>query len=257
MDFINIFLNLLTDMLMKDKEQFVRRVTQIKVFNFEARDFLSLRYKKQIQSIIGLNWFPGFDLNKKTLKSLNVNSFNRAVSELRKESPEHLYRLYYTKLTGMGPGEVLLYFLLNNARLGGSNSAGVDLIDGGKNYEIKAVKVNGKNQAYDFKIGGTAELAPIQTAFVQLATKYKVPGTTSEFNKTNLTKLKQLAPTEYSELENRYIDAAYKYFKGHDVIFMSGKTSTLGNILTIKKVKRSDISMERITSNTIKPLIQL
>ena len=239
------------------EKAFIDRVLGVRTFNFRGRDFESTKYKKEIQHIIGMHYFPKFDLNK-TLNKLDQNRFNQLVEELRSESSMFLDMLHNIKPSGIGPGEVLLYFLLNNGYLGGGSSAGVDLIDGSTNYEVKAVDVNSKNEALNFKVGGKTELAPIQASLAALCKKYRLPGDSTSVTKTVIDRLKQMAPQEFQFVEDMYVDAVYGYFKGHKVIFMynSGK-SKISRIAAIKEVQRKDISMERVTSNTIKPLIKL
>lgn len=239
------------------EKSFIDRVLGVRVFNFHAKDFESLKYKKEIQHIIGMHYFPKFDLDN-TLNRLDQNRFNKIIDDLRSESSQYLEMLHNIKPSGIGPGEVLLYFVLNNAYLGGGGSAGVDLIDMSTNYEVKAVDVNTKNEALNFKVGGKTELAAIQTKLAMLCKKYKQPGDSTSIAKSTLDKLKQLAPVEFKFIEDLYIEAVYGYFKNHKVIFIhnSGKAK-IGRIAAIKNVQRKDISIERVTSNTIKPLIKL
>lgn len=236
---------------------FIDRVLGVRTFNIRGKDFESTKYKKEVQHIIGMHYFPKFNLDK-TLNKLDQNRFNQLVEELRTESPMFLDMLHNIKPSGIGPGEVLLYFLLNNAYLGGGSSAGVDLIDGSTPYEVKAVDINTKNEALNFKVGGKTELAAIQAQLAALCKKYKLPGDTSSVTKSTIDRLKQIAPQEFKFVEDMYIDAVYGYFKGHKVIFIqnTGK-SKMSRIAAIKEVQRKDITMERVTSNTIKPLIKL
>ena len=44
--------------------------------------------------------------------------------------------IYKYNIKGVGPGEVMLYFLLNNGHLGGGSSAGVDIVDAAGSFEV-------------------------------------------------------------------------------------------------------------------------
>ena len=64
-------------------------------------------------------------------------------------------------------------------------------------------------------------------------------------------------PKEWKKIENEYKNQAYDYFKDHDVIFMNNKTKKIGEVIAIKKVGKSDIELENITSGTVKPAIKV
>ena len=117
--------------------EFLKRAQKITSFNLSTKDFESLEHKKEIQYLIGLHFFPKFSLAN-TLKKMNVDRFNNLIEKLRSESPSKLSQLHNYNLKGVGPGEVTMFFLIDNCHLGGGGSAGVDAIIGGKKYEIKA-----------------------------------------------------------------------------------------------------------------------
>ena len=45
------------------------------------------------------------------MKDFNVAKINAAVKELKKENPTHFFNMYQFDQSGIGPGELLLYFL--------------------------------------------------------------------------------------------------------------------------------------------------
>jgi hypothetical protein len=239
----------------KLNSDFIRRATHVRFLNFENRDFLTTEYKNEIQYLIKLHYFANFDL-KNTLDRLDKNNYNRAVKMLKQENANQFKILHNSKMEGLGPSEIVMYFLLNNARLGGSSSGGVDIIDGSNKYEVKAVEVTSKNQASNFMLG-KARLTHIQYALSELRQKYRIPGTDAELPKTSIDKLKQVATSEFNTIENAYRAAVLDYFKSTPVVFISNRNKDLGEILDIKKVKSEEISIERITRNTVKPYIQL
>lgn len=71
--------------------------------------------------------------------------------------------------------------------------------------------------------------------------------------------MKQKAPVEFAQIEKRYADAAANYFAGHATIFMNASPSrdNFGNLISVKNVKHDDILIERVTSNTIKPIVKV
>jgi len=157
-------------------------------FKLYAKDFQSIEKKKEIQYIFRNNWFPNFDM-KNTLDDINsspgfINAFNKTVSTLKSADQANTKLLKNYPVKGLGPGEILIYFLINTAYLGGGSSAGTDIVldkddqaplfhdydkviidsNGGNEYELKAVTVAGDGKSvYQFKVGGTFSLDEIRT----------------------------------------------------------------------------------------------
>lgn len=240
-------------------KKFIQRATQVTSFNLYASDFTSLTYKKEIQSLFQMHFFPSFDL-KKTLTSVDKGKLNQLIADLKRSNNDKFQYIHNYNLKGIGPGEVTLYFLLDNAHLGGGTSAGVDLMVGSKAYEIKGVKVTRDRFAYDFKLGGTVPLSDIINDLFDLNNKLKLGGSRTEISGGVIEKMKQQSPAEYNKIEDRFRDVAYNnYFKNHEVIFINNTkgSSLVGNIEAVKKVQRQDIMLERLTSGTLKPKVKL
>lgn len=239
-------------------KKFIQRATQISSFNFFPSDFTSLNYKKEIQSLFQMHFFPTFDL-KNTLTSVDRNRLNQLITELRRSSPDKFDYLHNYNLKGIGPGEVTLYFLLDNAHLGGGTSAGVDLVVGSKGYEIKAIKAGRDGYASDFKLGGTVPLSDIIGDLFDLNTRLKLGGSRTEMSGSIMDRMKQQSPDEFNKIEDKFKDVAFSnYFKKHEVIFINNaKGSSYGNIEAVKNVQKQDIKIERVTSGTIKPKVKL
>lgn len=236
--------------------QFIQRAMKITSFNLSPSDFTSTTHKKEIQYLFNINFFPKFDISK-TITGADQTRLNSLIATLKTEDMEMFRKLHAYNLKGIGPGETTLYFLIDNCRLGGGSSAGVDVIIGSKNYEVKAVKVS-NGIASDFKLGGTVPLADIMTSLDNLRTRLKLGGSKTEMSGTIMSEMKTKAPTEFAIIENRYAAVAYQYFKDHEVIFINNSnTSKIGNIEAIKRVRQEDIMIERVTSNTIKPKVKL
>lgn len=238
--------------------KFIQRATQITSFNFMTSDFTSLTYKKEIQSLFTTHFFPSFNLNS-TLSSVDKAKLNTLISNLKEISSKKFESMHFYNLKGVGPGEVTMYYLLDNAKLGGGTSAGVDLIVGSSGYEIKAVKVSRDGHATDFKLGGTVPLADIVTDLYSLSSKLGTGGSKTEISGSIIDRIKTARPKEYELIEDKFRDVAYNnYFKNHEIIFINNaKGSSLGKIEAIKKVTKSEITIERVTSGTVKPKVKL
>ena len=240
---------------------FIKRATKVTSFNLQARDFESLNYKKEIQYLFKTYFFPNFDLNN-TVNGFNITAINSLVDTLKSENSRALAALHKYPLKGVGPGEVLMYFLINDAHLGGGSSAGVDLVVGTEQYEIKSVEKHSSGYVYGFKLGGTVNISDVTRDIVDLAKQFKDDlrlTRPTEIGKGALKKLSELAPREYNEIVGRYRQAAYEgYFKLHPIIFMynSGKRN-IGKLIAVQNVQLNDIDIDAVTSGTIKPKVTL
>jgi len=238
---------------------FLKRATKVTSFNLYASDFMSVKHKKEIQHLFSTYLFPRFNLNN-TQNGVEINKLNKNINDLKSfEQLENFKRIHNYNIKGIGPGEVTLYFLIDNAILGGGSSAGIDIIVGSNKYEVKAIQVNQQKQAYDFKLGGTIPLSEVIFNLFKLKKELKISGSTNEISGNNIINMRKAAPKEMSEIEKEYKKITYEYyFKNHDIIFLNNsKTQKIGNIEAIKRVKENDISIERYTSNVLKPRIQL
>lgn len=238
---------------------FIDRATRITTFNFTTSDFTSITYKKEIQYIFNMFFFPKFDLGK-TLDQLDKNNINKLITELKTESYENFEKLHNYPLKGVGPGETTLFFLLNNVYLGGGSSAGVDLADTiGNKYEVKAVKINTSRIASDFKLGGTVPLFDIIDRINKLKDDLKLGGTKTEISGQIIQQMRSKKQEEFKMIEQMYSKVAGNYFKGHKIIFINNSSNrqNRGLIEEITEISPKQIMIERVTSGTIKPLIQL
>lgn len=237
--------------------EFIARAMKVTSFNLAAKDFENLKHKKEIQHLFHLNFFPKFDMSK-MLDRVDERKMSALIKDLRKESGSNFEHLYKYNLKGVGPGEVLLYFILNKAHLGGGSSAGLDLVDVSGGYEIKAVDASPQGYVNNFKVGGTFSMADIIRG-VQDLKKAAGLGSGAEVNGAHLKELEKKFPDEMKRYYEQYADVTYKnYFKNHKIIFLSNKKGggyQLGDIIAIKQVQKKDIVFERITSGTIKPRI--
>lgn len=238
--------------------EFIRKAEKVTAFNLVEKDFTSTKYKKEIRYLYVKNFFPNFNTDLFT-KQVNTDKINRGIEALRKEDTSKFRNLVEFKPGGLGPGEVMLYFLIDDAQLGGAGSAGVDIIVGSQKYEVKAVKVSKENIASDFKLGGTVPLANLIVDLNNLREKLKLGGSRTEMSASIMNEMKSKAPEEFFMLEDRYKFISWNnYFKNHQIIFINNSSGPrFGNVETIKQVEKKDIMIERVTSGTIKPRVKL
>ena len=241
---------------------FLRKAERVTSFNIVTKDFESLAHKKEIQHLFNKHFFPGFDLSK-TINRVDKNALNKLIAELKAEDSRMFSKLHGYNLKGVGPGEATLFFLIDNAYLGGGSSAGVDLVVGSGKYEVKAVqttKTIDGTLAYDFKLGGTVRLDDITKRLVRLLEFRKIEGSKTEIKKSTIDKLRNddESSADFFSIEESYRKRAAEYFKNHEVIFINNsKTGKMGNIEAVKKIKHTDILIERVTSGTIKPMVYI
>lgn len=252
------FRDYLKEQMNMDKQldrEFIDRALHVTSFNLTAKDFESTKYKKEIQFLFGTHFFPKFDMTY-TVDKVDKVQLNAAIKKLKSESAAKFSALHSYNLKGIGPGEATLYFLINNARLGGGGSAGLDLVVGSNGYEVKAVTVTSDGYASNFKLGGTFDTSDIINQIREL--KKKVGGTGAEVNQSEIKVIKSKFPKEYAAIEKKYIETAYEsYFKHHPIIFIYNTGPNLGLIAAVKTVKKEDIQLERVTSGVIKPRVKL
>lgn len=238
--------------------EFIRKAEKVTSFNLVEKDFTSTKFKKEIRYLYVKNFFPNFNTNLFT-KQVKADKLNKAITALKKEDATRFNNLMGFTPGGLGPGEVMLYFLIDDAQLGGAGSAGVDVVVGSNKYEVKAVKVSKERFASDFKLGGTVPLANLITSLNVLREKLGLGGSRTEMSKSIIDQMKTQARSEYAKIEQAYQDIAYNnYFKNHEIIFINNNSGPqFGTVEAIKQVYMPDIMIERATSGTIKPMVKL
>jgi hypothetical protein len=244
--------------------EFIKRAVKVTSFNLMPSDFTTDRFKVEIQTLYSQHMFPSFK-PADALTNLTVDGYNRLVRVLKKDSAQQYEKLHNLALKGVGPGEAVLFLLTKTGHLGGGSSAGVDLVVGAKKYEVKAAKWKSKttkDSVADFRLGGTLSgMTQIESDIQELAYKMGLTQTKGEASiaESKFKKMKEKAPKEYGEIEERYQKLAGKYFGSHDTIFIQTEANQpdFGEILAIKKVKPTDILMERFTSKNLKPIVKI
>ena len=245
-----------------DKD-FIKRATRITSFNLTSSDFTSLKNKIEIQTLYQQHMFPSFS-PEMALRTITVSGYNKLVDLLKKDDASQYEKLHNLSLKGVGPGEAVMYLLTKKGHLGGGSSAGVDLVDGSSKYEVKAAKWKSKatkDSVSDFKLGGgLVGMTQIESDLQELAYRLGLrPKGAAEISGSIFSKMKEMDPKQYNDIEQRYQKLAGKYFGNHDTIFLQTEKNQpdFGHILSIKKVKPEDINMERFTSKSIKPIVKI
>jgi len=256
---------------------FLNRAQRVTSFNLKTADFESLQYKAEIQHLFRSHFFPKFDLNLTMKGQPNVRKLNAAIDKLKKESFINYNRLHFYNLKGVGPGEATLYFLLDDAHLGGGGSAGVDLVCAGQKYEVKASLLSKDGTVSGFKLGGTAPVGNLVTKLVELKNQlgFKTAGKgENEVNSSQMAAIQKSFPREYAKLEAEYGRIAGRYFGNIPVIFINNNSSNkvdpedtaektrqlssaAGGVIAIKKVTAKDIKMQVATQGTLKPKVKI
>ena len=171
-----------------------------------------------------------------------------------------------------------MYFLMDDAQLGGGGSAGVDLVVGGTKYEIKASLYSANEKIVTgFKLGGTAPLSGILSELLRYKKELKLETKgkgQNEINGAQMAAIQKAYPNEYAKLDATYARIAAKYFGNTPVIFINNNSSNkvdpedtaektrqlsrnAGNILAIKKVTARDVTMQVASQGTIKPKVKI
>jgi len=248
--------------------EFMQKAEKVTSFNIPASDFTHLKFKNEIQFLFKKHFFPKFDL-KETLsgQAINAREVNRLIDKLKAYDFNAFNGLHFYNLKGVGPGEATLFFLYDHAHLGGGTSAGVDLVCGPNKYEIKAAKLDKDGKFVSgFKLGGTVPLGDLVDEAVSYknAMGFQTAGKgQSEVNKTQMEAIKKEYPKQWERIEKEYAKRAYQYFENDNVIFMNNNNSNgrltraAGGIITVKRVKQSDIGLDVITQGTMKPKVKV
>jgi hypothetical protein len=243
--------------------EFVAKIEKCTAFSLNSSYFTSLKYKKEIQFLFSKHWFVGFDGHING--PLTAENLSNAVQELKRISSEDFDKLFNYTMSGIGPGEILLYYVYNHATLGGNSSSGVDLIIGSQKYEVKAVKTQkGKNDysdttfAYDFKLGGTINIQSVLKSFGDLAkTHGQFSSGKMEIPNGKMSLVREADEAEYEKIQDEFRDITKPYFGSHSFIFLSNSTKDLGLPVYVGDVDEKMVYMDRFTSSTLKPMIAL
>ena len=112
---------------------FINRCSVSNAFEIDNRDLQTTDFKSEIRFLICRKYFPELQTSDIFLpKITTAKALNTSLDIIDSLDSRALKQLLQLNAgSGLGPGEALLYFLLDNVSIGGGSSAGVDVIDGG------------------------------------------------------------------------------------------------------------------------------
>lgn len=238
-----------------DKD-FIKEAEKITTFNINSSDFTHLDYKKEVRHLVNKHWFPKVDTSSVYQQNITFSGINQSIQTLKKHDGKSFNHLYSYNLKGTGPGEIMFYYLVDDAKVGGGSSCGVDIEVGKNKYELKAVnKVKHKiltgTYVNNFKLSGTLNLNEVMSGIQDLTNINKTEVSGSKINEVRNT-------STFKDIENIYREQASYYFKHHEVIFLdNSKSNTRGEIISFGRIKPENIFIERMTSGTVKPIIKI
>lgn len=233
----------------KNLDKFIRQNSSI---NLEVN---KLKLNEENQTIIRYFYLmKKFKLDKSPfVNSIDMSSINSSIEMLKRNNSSSLNEIYNLKpKKDAGPGEFLLYFLINSSSIEGTG----DLKLSGQTYEVKSAKIStnfGGKHAYDFETGTYKAVDTIYQLNLLAESFFnrKIP-----YHSLPKSAIDQLKNTEqYESIKNNYAkNVVDNYFKSDKIIIFNRKTKLIS---AIKKIKPEDVSIERITRGSIKPLIKI
>ena len=149
-----------------NENKFIAKALAVTRFNLNESDFITNDNQRSIRHLYSLNLLP--DLSDHYTSTVNATNLNRSISKLRTNS--NFEAVVKTKYGQQGPGEVLMYLLVNGAKLAGQGQGG-DLRVNNRMYEIKGAKKNKDDQYVDFNLGGTVAESDIISRIFLLGMK--------------------------------------------------------------------------------------
>ena len=233
--------------------------------------FKNTTHKNEIRHLLNNLFFKTLDPQSAALVALRkLNSLDSATSkinagiDLLRNSTSNFSAFYrYGKSHSFGPGEVMMYYLIDGVTLTGTESSG-DLNLDGKSYELKAVKQTDSGYIKEFRV--SIETAELTKNIMSLCRKAKIAlpeGVAGEsIPSSALDKLRESKfKHEFKLLEREYAELAYNnYFKKHPIIFMDTKESggggKLGRVMSIMDVKAEHVAIDRISQGKPKPMVK-
>ena len=236
---------------------FLKRAETVKSLNFEAKDFTTRKYKKEIRYLYRKHYFPDFD--DKLLSKIKTNSLNDLNSLIDKLKKYEKFNFIYKSddINGVGPGECILFFLVNDVVLSGGGE-GYDIKSDNKTFEVKATPISSDNYAYGIRMGGTFSTEDIAVELWKLAEEIGIKKG-SELGVKQIAKIKKEKEKDFNEIEEMFRNITYdNYFKKHVFIFFNhNEGKKQGYIEAIKEIDKDDIFLRRYTSHILRPEIKI
>lgn len=235
-------------------DKFLNRAEKVTSFNIQPDDFITVSpaRKNEIRYLFLRYFF-------KNLKSsvfikgntISLNALNSSISKLKTADSMLFLKLHNYNLKGVGPGEVTLYFIYDNAYLGGGASKGADIRLGNNAYEVKSVKTaNGGKLFYNFYTGGTVDVSEYIADLLKIA---KANGLSGTMQALSVSKTRDKDPAGVKKIEEAYAKRIYKeYFSLHETVFINSGT---GVAEAVMEVLPNQIGIGEVTQGKIKPTV--
>ena len=230
------------------------RVTRI---NIADADTYVVTYKEAIRELISQHITP-VNWKRATTNKVTVTDINACIRDITSQRGVDINKIYNYKIKG--PGEFLLFLIINDAVLMPDKEAEIDMKVGlgsaQKSYQIKSYATSDE-LVRDLRIGGI-EISSFATELLALKVKAGITDTNPGVTQTQIQRIKAKSPelaTEFTSIEKRWADHIYEqYFKKVDFIFLDSG----GKIVkSIKSVKPEDILLQRYDSGIMRPTIKI
>lgn len=243
-----------------------KSVTGIKITSLNlTRSLLSTvddSKKYTIQKVLEENLFNKPIVNTEVERGLNIRSFNSKVDMLKslnRVSFEKLFSMNGINISGgdTGPGELLLYFLIDECYF--NRSTNIDVRIGNQAYEVKGARISAAGEYVDLTTGNitSPELLKITKDLIELNSSVNKSTNVSTVEASDIKKLKEKAKDEFNNIEKRYQDEICKlYFKNKKFIFFNNNTgSNRGHIFYEGEIGCDMIGIYRL-SRGLRPVIR-
>lgn len=231
-----------------DIAQFVKRATRVTSLNLVQRDVEVLTYKQKIRELISDHISPGIDWNQATTNIITKEEINKKINHIRTNA--NLDVLYNYKLKG--PGEFLLFLIINDAVLMPDKQGEVDMTIGGAEYQVKSYRTS-DDYVKDLRLSGF-EISDIASKLMALKELVGLPKT-GGVTKSEIDKIKRVKLTEFESIQKQYREMIYEeYFKSVTFMFLDSPSKS---VKAIRNVQEKDITIQRYESGTIRPTIKI
>lgn len=255
--------------------EFMKRARVRTSFNLKSQDIGSLEYKEEIRTLFNEDMFTKllnpekYYISSREFKQADgskqrKNVVQKAIEKLRAKTQNSFKYLYNYNIKGVGPGEVMFYYLTDDLFCGGGSSD-VDLnFQGGKanSYELKSSLIRKSDGTIaGFFTGGRVVVDQLVTEIKKLAAEGNI-NTGSEANGVSSSGIVELRKNEVTAgrmkiIEDKYRDIVHKnYFAQHKFIFTSNETAggyLVGDIMYMGNVPKKNIYIDSITQGKFKP----
>lgn len=240
-----------------DKANYKRDILGFKTVYIPGADFIGSRgldYKEAIQELYCEVFFPSLTPND-LLNTADERSLNVLIDVMKSRHRQYFDFVFNYKPNGIGPGEVMLYFLTNNSKLAGFKTG--DLVINDTTYEVKVPKIvsrNGKMVANDVRLASIKNLDNVYYKLLTLQRKYNL----RTLEKSQLDILRQKDPS-MANIESDFQKGVEEYFSNKYAIFLYGGDAggKRGSVAAVKKVKANEVSLLRVTAREFKADIEL